>query len=319
MMEVDHAILLIIIANGWESYQSSDESSGLFYLLCEQQQRVTLREISHSEEKSAMKRITSIQGPSSDQLTTNGEQKRGAARLRLAVAIALWIIGAAILGAACVIIHNHPMPWPVELTAANAIQGPHHIPCVYTGQPQTWIDIVSDTIDILNGPVLGVLIPIVWMIGMMLFRCIRQALFLGSAVLTAGGLWLVLELLVARPRPVTAEGICIHRIVPAYSFPSGHVMHDVVLYGFLLYLSFSQPVRAWRYRWVLLPLQVLAVLYMLAVGYSRLESGEHWLFDVLGGYLAAILWLFLFIFLYRWISGLLATRRAKQRALEPAR
>src|SRR5207245_4255657 len=67
----------------------------------------------------------------------------------------------------------------------------------------------------------------IWMIGMMLFRCIRQALFLGSAVLSAGGLWLVLELLVARPRPVTAEGICIHRIVPAYSFPSGHVMHDV--------------------------------------------------------------------------------------------
>ena len=154
---------------------------------------------------------------------------------------------------------------------------------------------------------------------MMLFRCIRKALFLGSAVLTAGGLWLVLELLVARPRPVTAEGICIHRIVPAYSFPSGHVMHDVVLYGFLLYLSFSQPVRRWRYRWVLLPFQVIAVFYLLAVGYSRLESGEHWLFDVLGGYLAATLWLFLFIFLYHWISSRLATRRAKQRALEPAR
>ena len=133
-----------------------------------------------------MKRITGIQGPSSDQFMTIGEQKRGIKRLRLAVAIALWIIGAAILGAACVIIHNHPMPWPIELTAANAIQGPHHIPCVYTGQPQTWIDIVSDTIDILNGPVLGVLIPILWMIGMMLFRCIRKALFLGSAVLTAG-------------------------------------------------------------------------------------------------------------------------------------
>jgi len=70
----------------------------------------------------------------------------------------------------------------------------------------------------------------------------------------------------------------------------------------------------WRYRWVLLPFQVLAILHLLAVGYSRIESGEHWLFDVLGGYLVAMLWLALFIFLYRWTTDLLATRRAKREA-----
>ena len=132
--------------------------------------------------------------------------------------------------------------------------------------------------------------------------------------MTGGGLWFVLEVLVARPRPRTAEGLCIHRVIPAYSFPSGHVIHDGVLYGFLLFLSFSQPARAWRYRWVLPPFQVLAVLYLLAVGYSRIESGEHWLFDVLGGYLVAMLWLALFIFLYRWTTDLLATRLARRAA-----
>ncbi|MBV9229758.1 MAG: hypothetical protein JOZ18_10630, partial [Chloroflexi bacterium] len=60
--------------------------------------------------------------------------------------------------------------------------------------------------------------------------------------------------------------------------------------------------------------QILAVLYMLAVGYARIEAGEHHPIDVLGAYLAAILWLFLFIFLYRWTTDRLAERRIKKSA-----
>ncbi|MFL5625111.1 MAG: phosphatase PAP2 family protein, partial [Ktedonobacteraceae bacterium] len=94
-----------------------------------------------------------------------------------------------------------------------------------------------------------------------------------------------------------------------YSFPSGHVVHDVVLYGFLLYVSFSEPVRSWRYRWLLLPLQLLALLYLLSVGLARLQAGEHLLLDVLGGYLLGLLWLSFFIFLDRRIAHLQAKYR----------
>jgi undecaprenyl-diphosphatase len=107
-------------------------------------------------------------------------------------------------------------------------------------------------------------------------------------------------------------------MINAFSFPSGHVIHDGILYGFLLYLSVLPLVRAWQYRWFVLPCQVLVVLYLLALGFSRLRAGEHWLIDVLGGYLTAVLWLFFFIFLDRWIANLLAAHRAKHVAVRKA-
>ena len=60
----------------------------------------------------------------------------------------------------------------------------------------------------------------------------------------------------------------------ANSFPSGHCAHTVLYYGALLYLSFSEPVRTWRYRWLLIPLQLFAVLNILLVGFERIYQGE---------------------------------------------
>lgn len=258
-----------------------------------------------------MKRRADTQVPS-DHITTSGKQQRGVP-LRLAMAIALWGLGVVMFGAACIIIHTHPLPWPIELSATRAIQGPHPLPCASTGHSHTWIDNVSDVIDLLNGPIFSVLLPVLWVLLLLLLHWRRQAIFFGMAMLGEAGLWFGLEMLVGRPRPAMAEGICVQRLIPAHSFPSGHVVHDVVMYGFLLYLSCSQPVRRWRYRWVLLPLQVAAVCYLLAVGYSRLKLGEHWLFDVLGGYLVAILWLSFVIFLYRWTLEKHIKRRARKR------
>jgi hypothetical protein len=53
------------------------------------------------------------------------------------------------------------------------------------------------------------------------------------------------------------------------SSPPGHVEFAVVLYGFLLFLSFSRPVRTWRYRWLLIPLELYALLDWLIVGIAR--------------------------------------------------
>jgi membrane-associated phospholipid phosphatase len=73
----------------------------------------------------------------------------------------------------------------------------------------------------------------------------------------------------------------------------------VVTYGFLLYVTLSEPVRSWRFRWLLIPFQLLFVYDLLTIGYSRVLEGDHWLLDALGGYILGILWLVLFIFLYR--------------------
>jgi membrane-associated phospholipid phosphatase len=100
--------------------------------------------------------------------------------------------------------------------------------------------------------------------------------------------------------------------VAVHSFPSGHVENDVVFLGFMLYLSLSKPVNRWRYRWLLIPLQLYAVLNILLIGYSRVVEGSHWLTDVVGGYLAGALWLVLLIVVYHWALDRLTTWHAKR-------
>ena len=144
---------------------------------------------------------------------------------------------------------------------------------------------------------------------------IEAGVFLGITVMASAGLNVVVDEIVGRPRPNPhTEPIQLHTaLVPFPTFPSGHTEHDIAYYGFLLYLSFTKPVREWRYRWLLLPLQIYAVFDILAIGYSRIYLGDHWLTDVLGGYLEGAIYLFIFIFLYRWFTGIVAKHLAKHR------
>lgn len=259
-----------------------------------------------------MERVTDAhsQQPSASAMMPSERERRDSHRGRI-VGITLWVVGVVVLVIAGMVIHAHPAPWPIELGLTKMIQGPHAVPCAYSQQHRSWLDADVDFINRFDDPIPSVVIPLAWMAVLALVRWFWHALFLGVAVLSGSSVWGGITILVDRPRPRPAFGICVHRVIAAFSFPSGHVVHDGVLYGFLLYLSFTRPVRTWRYRWVLLPFQVLAVLYLLAIGFSRLRSGEHWLFDVLGGYLTAALWLFFLIFLYHWIAHLWAKHREK--------
>ena len=142
------------------------------------------------------------------------------------------------------------------------------------------------------------------------------AIFLFFGEIVRFIVWFLLIVLVARPRPSSP---LIHVSMPETvpTFPSGHAMHDVVYYGFLLYVSLTKPVSQWRYRWLLIPLQIYAALNILLVGYSRVYEGSHWLTDVLGGYLAGALFLALLIVLYRWTLDKL-TKRHNKRLLQKA-
>ncbi|MCP8968472.1 phosphatase PAP2 family protein [Ectobacillus ponti] len=82
--------------------------------------------------------------------------------------------------------------------------------------------------------------------------------------------------MIARERPLLAEGVQ----EAGYSFPSGHAMISIVLYGFLLYLIFQEKVGK--------PMRGIfaaaAVLLIAAVGLSRVVLSAHYPSDVLGGY-----------------------------------
>lgn len=103
--------------------------------------------------------------------------------------------------------------------------------------------------------------------------------WLGTAVLWAG--WLLWD----RARPeLVAGGIAAPGL---HSFPSGHILHVVCVYGFLAYL-WCRAAGGWLERALAV---VLCAALVVAVIVSRLVLGTHWPSDTLAGALIGLVWL----------------------------
>lgn len=104
-------------------------------------------------------------------------------------------------------------------------------------------------------------------------------------LLTLGGtlvLNLGLKLFFKRTRPDLWSLLVVEK---SYSFPSGHAMISMALALALIVLSFYS-----RARWAAI---VSGILYVLAVGFSRLYLGVHYPTDILGGWIMSAVWVFL--------------------------
>lgn len=110
----------------------------------------------------------------------------------------------------------------------------------------------------------------------------RAAIWL--ALTMAGALVLDLSLKGAfrRHRPTPFFGLMPH----TYSFPSGHALFSFCFYGVLAGLL-ADRIKS-------LPVKIsiwgAATLLIVAIGLSRIYLGVHYPTDVLGGYLAAAVW-----------------------------
>src|SRR5699024_10458643 len=74
----------------------------------------------------------------------------------------------------------------------------------------------------------------------------------------------------------------------------------VALYGFIAYLliRFSQHFRQ-RVR-----IFIVSVFFAILIGFSRILLNEHYLSDVLGGYLVGGLWLTVAISVTEWLTAI---------------
>lgn len=111
----------------------------------------------------------------------------------------------------------------------------------------------------------------------------RLAAYLVTTSIVGGIIDSVVKIVVDRPRPSLEEPIL---LAHGKSFPSGHAMSSTVVYGALL-LTFM-PVIPKRFR---RPAIGAVVFLVLAIGFSRLALGVHYLTDVLGGYALGASWL----------------------------
>jgi len=91
--------------------------------------------------------------------------------------------------------------------------------------------------------------------------------------------------LIKRPRP-TDELVTVARVINEPSFPSGHVMHYINLFGLLSYLLATNW-RSGRLRNILIAICIALIAF---VGPSRVYLGAHWPSDVMAGYLYGGLW-----------------------------
>jgi membrane-associated phospholipid phosphatase len=125
------------------------------------------------------------------------------------------------------------------------------------------------------------LIPPLGILALLAARLRVEAAFLvaawGTSLLST-----VVKAVIRRPRPIAGDKL---RVVVAplggSSFPSGHVLSYVGLYGFAAYLAevLVRPV-------VLRRALVGGLLGLVAlVGPSRIQQGHHWLTDVTASYL----------------------------------
>ncbi len=112
--------------------------------------------------------------------------------------------------------------------------------------------------------------------------------------------------LTGRTRPPLAESI------PPYeysaSFPSGHTLNATVIAGVLCYLMLHWfRTRGVRTAWI-----VVSALYALAMGFSRVYLGHHWLTDVIAAWLLGLAWLAVVVILHRlWLTA--RARHGEQR------
>ncbi|HTK07950.1 MAG TPA: phosphatase PAP2 family protein [Ktedonobacteraceae bacterium] len=220
-------------------------------------------------------------------------------RYWLVVGILLWLLAVAGMIALSLFVHALRQPLPFELNISREIQASMTVP---------WIGAMFRFLTWINDPLPDTVTVIVVLAIFVAFRWIRQGIFFALSVVIGNGVDALIGDVVQRPRP-TPNLIHVDSRLIFNSFPSGHSCHMMVFYGFLLFLTSTRAVREWRYHWMVLVLQIWALLNICLIGIARLWEGEHWILDVLGGYLDGLIWVSFFIFLYLLVTNKTQNRR----------
>ncbi|WP_307857037.1 phosphatase PAP2 family protein [Pseudarthrobacter albicanus] len=99
--------------------------------------------------------------------------------------------------------------------------------------------------------------------------------------------------LVGRTRPDHADAVPPYETSP--SFPSGHTLNTTVVIGVVVYLACLQVKRTIAR----VGLITAGVIFIVAMGLSRVFLGHHWMTDVIVGWLLGLAWVGIVILAHR--------------------
>ncbi|MFJ4210509.1 phosphatase PAP2 family protein [Paenarthrobacter sp. NPDC089675] len=135
-------------------------------------------------------------------------------------------------------------------------------------------------------------------VAIMIFLAVRRKSWTPVILMLAAGLGSLLMTILGKPlfgrtRPDLSDAI------PPYehsaSFPSGHSLNSIVIAGIVAYLVILR-VKTAKARVITI---VVASVFALTMGLSRVYLGHHWLTDVLAAWALGIAWLSLVITAHR--------------------
>jgi undecaprenyl-diphosphatase len=177
--------------------------------------------------------------------------------------------------------------FPLDLQAARAVQA----------IPAPWFHTLMMAVSWPGFPPQAPVFIGVVVLGCLLAHRRRQALYIAASGIGIALLGQLVKMLVNRPRPPTT---LIHVWDPGlnnagWSFPAGHTESYMAVLGFIFFLAYTS--RAGTIRRAVTLFFTGAMI--LLIGVSRVDSGDHWLSDVVGAYLLGGLWLAVLIYVYQ--------------------
>lgn len=124
------------------------------------------------------------------------------------------------------------------------------------------------------------LVTVILFVILMVFKKYAYAYFTAGVMIAANGFNWILKHIVKRPRP------SVHHLVYAdgFSFPSGHSVGSAALCAVLIVLIILMV----KPKFLKTILIILAVLFPLVIGYTRMFLHVHYPSDVVGGWLGGI-------------------------------
>lgn len=147
------------------------------------------------------------------------------------------------------------------------------------GVASPWVTTVMEVVTALGGLVVVPVVAAGAAVALWWRRSRRNALLLAAAVVGSTLLNTALKAVFRRARPDFWQHLVTEN---SYSFPSGHAMATMALAAAL-------AVMAWRTRWRW-AVMVTGVVYVVAVGVSRMYLGVHYPSDILAGWSVSVLW-----------------------------